>query len=175
MEPAIKPAAEGTLTGTVGVLATPATFQGELYASVVERFAGGVHILQHTCPGLVDQIENGDLETRQTRQILEEAIQPMLLKGIDTIVLGCTHYPFVIPLIQEIAGPDVRVINPAPAVARQVRRVLAGRNCLVEHSAVHSKQTSTHFYTTGSVNKIQVLVPELLSLESPPSVEFVVL
>lgn len=173
MEPAIKPAAEGTLTGVVGVLATPATFQGELYTSVVERFAGGVRILQHTCPGLVNQIENGDLESRQTRQILEDAIQPMLIKGVDTIVLGCTHYPFVIPLIQNIAGPKVRVINPAPAIARQVRRVLEGRHCLAGPSPVHPRQAWTHFYTTGSPGAFQALVPHLLSLATPLTVNFV--
>ncbi len=107
MEPAVKPAAEHTQSGVVGVLATPATFQGALYASVVERFAQGVEVLQDTCPGLVKQIETGELHTGETREILERAICPMLDKGIDTIVLGCTHYPFVIPLIQEIAGPGV--------------------------------------------------------------------
>jgi glutamate racemase len=124
MEPAVKPAAELTQSGVVGVLATPATFQGALYASVVERFAQGVTILQHTCPGLVAQIEAGELESPDTRRILEDALLPMLASGIDTVVLGCTHYPFVIPLIQDIAGPGVRVIDPAPAVARQVNRLL---------------------------------------------------
>lgn len=124
MEPAVKPAAEHTHTGKVGVLATPATFQGELYASVVERFAQGVTLYQDTLPGLVDQIEAGRLKGKKTREILENALKPMLAEGIDTVVLGCTHYPFVIPLIQEIVGPEVKVIDPAPAVARQVRRVL---------------------------------------------------
>jgi glutamate racemase len=86
---------------------------------VVERFASGVVLLQDTCPGLVGQIEKGEVDTLQTRRILEKALHPMLEKGIDTIVLGCTHYPFVIPIIQEIVGPNVRVIDPAPAVARQ--------------------------------------------------------
>lgn len=124
MEPAVKPAAETTRTGIVGVIATPATFQGRLYASVVERFANGVIILQDTCPGLVTAIENGELETPETRAILERALNPMLEQHIDTVVLGCTHFPFVIPLIQQIVGPDVRVIDPAPAVARQVERLL---------------------------------------------------
>jgi glutamate racemase len=124
MEPAVKPAAEQTHSGVVGVLATPATFQGELYASVVERFASHVTLMQSTCPGLVQQIEAGNLDGRETRQILEEALNPMLQAGIDTVVLGCTHYPFVIPLIQSIAGDQVRVINPAEAVARQTGRVL---------------------------------------------------
>jgi glutamate racemase len=126
MEPAIKPAAEQTQTGVVGVLATPATFQSELYASVVERFASGVTLLQDPCPGLVAQIEKGDFNGAKTRQILKKALLPMLEKHIDTIVLGCTHYPFIIPLIREIAGDKVRVIDPAPAVARQTVRLLGG-------------------------------------------------
>jgi glutamate racemase len=123
MEPAVKPAAEHTRSGVVGVLATPATFQGALYASVVERFANGVTVLQDACPGLVAQIEKGNLEGPETHSILEAALAPMLGRGIDTVVLGCTHYPFVIPLIEQICGEGVRVIDPAPAVARQVRRV----------------------------------------------------
>lgn len=124
MEPAVKPAAERTHTGKVGVLATPATFEGALYASVVERFAKGVELFQDTCPGLVQQIERRDLDSQLTRAILERAIFPMLQCKIDTIVLGCTHYPFVIPLIEEIVGPGIRVIDPAPAVARQAERML---------------------------------------------------
>ena len=91
---------------------------------MVERFASGVKLLQDTCPGLVGQIEHGDLDSPITRGILEKALNPMLKQGIDTVVLGCTHYPFVIPMIQEIAGPSVRVIDPAPAVARQAARLL---------------------------------------------------
>ena len=123
MEPAVKPAAEVTRSGVVGVLATPATFQGELYASVVERFAQGVTVLQEVCPGLVQQIEAGQVEGPQTEAMLRRWLQPMLARGIDALVLGCTHYPFVIPTIERICGPGVRVIDPAPAVARQVARV----------------------------------------------------
>src|SRR5215510_9985421 len=124
MEPAVKPAAEYTQTGKVGVLATPATFQGALYASVVERFANGVELFQNTCVGLVQQIEQGNLNGVETRRILNDALLPMLEKNIDTVVLGCTHYPFVIPLIEETVGENVRVIDPAPSVAKQVGRVL---------------------------------------------------
>lgn len=145
MEPAVKPAAEHTASGVVGVLATPATFQGALYASVVERFAHGVRILQSTCPGLVEQIEGGNLDRLETRQILTDALQPMLAEKIDTIVLGCTHYPFVIPVIQQIAGPAVRVIDPAPAIARQVGRLLV-RHTLHTPSATKGR---TVYLTTG--------------------------
>ncbi len=124
MEPAVKPAAEQTQTRVVGVLATPATFQGELFNSVVERFAQGVTVLPQVCPGLVQQIEAGELDSPETEAMLRGWVEPMLTQNIDALVLGCTHYPFVIPLLERICGPGVRVIDPAPAVARQVARVL---------------------------------------------------
>lgn len=158
MEPAIKPAAEQTRSRVVGVLATPATFQGALYASVLERFAHGVTVLQDTCPGLVTQIERGELNDPKTEAILKQALTPMLAQGIDTVVLGCTHYPFVIPLIERIAGKEVRVIDPAPAVARQVNRML-GANSL--HRLVKDAPM-VHFYTTADAGSLGRLLPQLL-------------
>ena len=158
MEPAVKPAAEHTQTGKVGVLATPATFQGELYASVVERFANGVELFQNTCSGLVQEIEQGNLKGDETRRILEEALQPMLEKNIDTVVLGCTHYPFVIPLVQEIVGENVRVIDPAPAVARQVRRVLEAKGLKSDTN----RRGEMRLFTSGNVEELNSLLPMLL-------------
>ena len=158
MEPAVKPAAERTHTGKVGVLATPATFQGALYASVVERFANGVELFQDTCPGLVQQIEQGNLEGPEARRILEAALQPMLEKDIDTVVLGCTHYPFVIPLIQEIVGENVRVIDPAPAVARQTGRLLEARAMRNGSGA----KSEVKLYTSGDPETLRSLLPRLL-------------
>jgi glutamate racemase len=161
MEPAVKPAAENTQTGVVGVLATPGTFQGGLYASVVERFADNVILLQSTCPGLVQQIEQGELETKKTRAILESALHPMLVQGIDTVVLGCTHYPFVIPVIQEIVGPGVRVIDPAPAVARQVERMLDS------HGMRTTRENSEPplLFTSGKLLPFKTLLPRLIDQE----------
>lgn len=162
MEPAVKPAAEITQTGVVGVLATPATFQGELYASVVERFAENVTLLQSTCPGLVQQIERGALESKKTRAILESALNPMMEKGIDTIVLGCTHYPFVIPLIQEIVGPDVRVIDPAPAVARQVEHILDSHGM----RQMGDLPQPPKLFTSGSLTHFRKVLPKLFDQDS---------
>jgi glutamate racemase len=158
MEPAVKPAAEHTQTGKVGVLATPATFQGALYASVVERFATSVELFQNTCPGLVQQIEQGNLKGAETRRILEDALLPMLEKNIDTIVLGCTHYPFAIPLIREIVGETVRVIDPAPAVARQVERLLEAAG--LRNSS--RQEGEVEFYTSGDPSALKSLLPVLL-------------
>jgi len=158
MEPAVKPAAEQTRSGVVGVLATYATFQGELYASVVERFAGGVKLLQSPCPGLVAEIEKGNLDGNETRAILKHELDPMLAQGIDTVVLGCTHYPFVIPLIKEIVGPDVRVIDPAPAVARQAKRLLIENGWLAEGNG----KASVDYFSTGIPNEMSKLLPLLV-------------
>lgn len=159
MEPAVKPAAEQTQSGVVGVLATPVTFQGTLYASVVERFAHDVKVLKDTCPGLVGQIEAGELDTPATRAILESALRPMLNQGVDTVVMGCTHYPFVIPLIQEIVGTQVKVIDPAPAVARQVGRLLAARGLLVDQCL---EPAQMHFYTTDDPPRLREMLPRFL-------------
>lgn len=162
MEPAVKPAAQRTRSGVVGVLATPATFQGLLYASVVERFAAHVTVLPDTCPGLVTQIEAGDLDGPATRRILENSLQPMLAQGVDTIVLGCTHYPFVIPLIRSISGPGVEVIDPAPAVARQTARLLSAQG-----QPPPSGRGQTTLYTSGSLQALQDLLPRLLGEVAP--------
>ena len=164
MEPAVKPAAEQTLSGKVGVLATPSTFQGELYASVVERFAKDVRIFEATCPGLVKQIERGYLNTFLTRRILQQALQPMLAEGVDTLVMGCTHFPFVIPLIQQIAGDGVRVIDPAPAIARQTERVLFQRYLLQPSSG----DTFHRYLTSGDPTRFSRLLEQLLSIRARP-------
>jgi len=160
MEPAVKPAAEHTQTGKVGVLATPATFQGALYASVVERFANGAELFQATCTGLVQEIERGNLDGPETRRILNDALLPMLDKNIDTVVLGCTHYPFVIPLIQEIVGDAkrVRVIDPAPAVAKQTQRLLEAGGMKSRSSG----RGNIQFYTSGDPESLRSLLPVLL-------------
>lgn len=158
MEPAVKPAAEATHTGVVGVLATPTTFQGALYASVVERFAGDVTLLTNTCDGLVQQIERGDLDGPRTRAILESALGPMLEKNIDTVVLACTHFPFVIPLIEQIVGRNVRVIDPAPSVAKQAQRLLEAAGTL----NLSEGEGRVRLYTSGEAAKVESLLPKLL-------------
>lgn len=155
MEPAVKPAAEQTHSRVVGVMATYATFRGAMYASVVERFAQGVTILQDDCPGLVAEIEKGNLTGKKTERILRSALEPMLQKGVDTVVMGCTHYPFVIPLIQKIAGPEVRVIDPAPAIARQVQRLLESHNLL---SPIKNEK-NIRFLTSGDPSQFAKSLP----------------
>ncbi len=164
MEPAVKPAAEQTASGKVGVLATPSTFAGALYASVVERFAHDVEVFQDTCPGLVSQIEKGHLSTPKTRYILESAIKPMLEAGVDTLVMGCTHYPFVIPLIDQITRGKARVIDPAPAIARQVRRVLEQQDLLNQTA----QSGDMEFYTSADSIKFSNRIQQLIGVDADP-------
>jgi glutamate racemase len=161
MEPAVKPAAETTRTGVVGVLATPATFQSELFASVVERFANGVQLIQEVCPGLVQQIEAGRLTTPDTLEMLDRFLIPIRDANADTIVLGCTHYPFVIDAIRQLA-PGVNVIDPAPAVARQVDRVLRERSL----SCDKAQAGEYRFITSGDLDRYQETLRLLVNVET---------
>lgn len=164
MEPAVKPAAAATRSGVVGVLATPATLRGELYAGVVQRFAHGKTILEDACPGLVERIEAGDTAGPDTRAILERALRPMLARGMDALVLGCTHYPFVLALIRDITGPDVRVFDPAPAIARRVASVLEDRGLLAPASAAGGAgEGALAFFTTGAAAPFAAQIRALLA------------
>ena len=127
MEPAVKPAAERTRSRVVVVLATPATLKGELFAATRERYARGVRVIGEPCPGLVERIESGQARSRETEALLREFLAAGMAAGADEVVLACTHYPFVIETIRGIVGPSVEVIDPAPAVARQLRRLLEER------------------------------------------------
>lgn len=124
MEPAVKPGAKATISGKVGVLATRGTFSSRRYADLMHRFAKDVEVFENPCLGLVELIEDGKTSDPETEQLLRSILSPMIEKKVDTFVLGCTHYPFVKPLIEKITGPDTVIIDPAPAVAGQVAKVL---------------------------------------------------
>ena len=124
MEPAVKPAALGTKSGVIGILATAGTLKGSKYLKTKGRFEDDVRIVEHVGEGFVELVENGILEGPVAYETVRASLQPLLDQGADRIVLGCTHYPFLRPVIEAIAGPDVQVIDPAPAVARQTVRIL---------------------------------------------------
>ena len=128
MEPAVKPAAATTKSGKVGILATSGTFESQRYHSLMARFAQDVEVFENPCVGLVDLIEAGEIESEATAVLLRRCVQPMLDAGVDTLVLGCTHYPFVLPVLRKIVGTAVAIIDPAPAVARQVSRIWQQQN-----------------------------------------------
>ena len=140
MVPAVKPAILSTHSGVVGVLATPGTLHGRLYEEVVSQYGADVQVLANPCPGLVELIEAGELAGARTEALLRRCIDPLVEAGADRLVLGCTHYPFVIPTIERLYGGRLEVIEPSQAIARQVRRVLSEREFLA--TSPHSRPTS---------------------------------
>jgi len=124
MEPAIKPAVGITRSGVVGVLATSQTLASPSVARLCGLYGGGADILLQACPGLVEQIERGETTSAATRELARGYLAPLLEKGADTLVLGCSHYAFVHELIQDIAGPEVTIIDPSEAIARELVRRL---------------------------------------------------
>ena len=124
MEPAVKPAANASRTGRVAVLATAATLASPRYAQLLQRFAGGVDVTACACTDWVELVEQGDLSSSAARRRVRRAIEPLRLGAIDTLVLGCTHFPFLQPLIEQEFGGRVNIIDPGPAVVDQLVRVL---------------------------------------------------
>lgn len=124
MEPAVKPAALGTRTGVVGVLATAGTLKGSKYLKTKESVDDQVNVFEHVGRGFVELVEEGRLSGTEAEDVVKASLGPLLSAGADIIVLGCTHYPFLLPVLQKVAGPDIRFIDPAPAVARQLVHVL---------------------------------------------------
>lgn len=124
MEPAVKPAALGTKTGVIGVLATAGTLKASKYLNTRGRFEDNVRIEERVGKGFVELVESGELDGPRAEQTVRTSLQPLLDSGADTIVLGCTHYPFLLPLLQKIAGDGIRFIDPAPAVTRQLLNVM---------------------------------------------------
>lgn len=124
MEPAVKPAALGTRTGVVGVLATAGTLKGSKYLKTKESVDDQVNVFEHVGRGFVELVEEGRLSGSEAEDVVKASLGPQLSAGADIIVLGCTHYPFLLPVLQKVAGPDIRFIDPAPAVARQLVHVL---------------------------------------------------
>ncbi len=176
MEPALKPAIERTRTNAVGVIATPATFQGGLFANLVKRYVKDVLLLSQACPGLVEAVEAGALDCNETQALLEGYLSPMIEADIDQLVLGCTHYPFLRPAIERLVGPDTAVIDPAPSVARRVAHVL-NRQEARPPSSIDSKprayRNGNHiFYTSSDVSAFTDLIMQLLtdSLTDRPNV-----
>jgi glutamate racemase len=124
MEPAVKPAADRSRSGVVGVLATEATFQGELFATVVDRHSNGTEVVRIVGHRLADLVEAGAADGTEAKELLARYLESPLDQGMDTLVLGCTHYAYLTPMIRSIVGHDVTLVDPARAVARQVGRVI---------------------------------------------------
>ncbi|MBM3696836.1 MAG: glutamate racemase [Actinobacteria bacterium] len=159
MEPAVKPATHLTATGKVGVLATQATFQGELFADLVARYGNGVEVLTQACPGLAALIEDVPPDDRAAADRLAGHAVPLVAAGADVLVLGCTHYAFLQRALAERVGPGVTIVNPAEAVARRVAAVAE------EAGTAHGSAT-TAYLTTGDPARFAAQVRLLLREET---------
>jgi glutamate racemase len=157
MEPAVKPAAAHTRSGVIGVLATSRTIASDNFAKLHERFGADVKILMQACPGLVEQVEAGNLSGDKTRALVEQYVLPLLAQQADTIVLGCTHYPFLAPLIREIAGTAVAIIDPSPAIARELRRRLTGAGLL----SIETRAGTERFWTSTKSDTTRLVISQL--------------
>lgn len=148
MEPAIKPAALTSESGVVGVLATANTFKGSLYNNTLEKFAAHVKVIERVGEGLVELVEAGKSEGEDVERLLHLYIDPMVEAGADAIVLGCTHYPFLTSAIAKIVGPSVKIINPAPAVALQTKRI-------IDAMPSHNSNRILEFYSSGDTSTLR--------------------
>lgn len=164
MEPAIKPAALQTRSGVVGVLATSRTVSSNNVNRLIAEHGQGVKVILQACSGFVEQVEIGDLVGKSTRQLVEHHLTPLLAEGVDTLVLGCTHYPFLQKVIAEVAGEGVHIIDPSAAIAKQLMRKLSEQQRL----NTSSEKGVLTILTSGNPVQSQMLISQLL--EEPVSV-----
>jgi len=157
MEPAVKPAAEASKNGIIGVLATVGTLKSAQFAGLLESYGRNVKVVTQGCVGLVECIERGELNGENTFDLLKQYCQPLLDEGADTIVLGCTHYPFVKPLIRQIVGENVTLVDTGAAVARHLQKRLAALDLL----AVHNQAGTVKFWTNNQAADAKLVIEAL--------------
>lgn len=159
MEPAIKPAALNTKTKSIGILATKGTFEGRLYQETSAKYATNVSTHYTIGDGLVELVENGEADSAEMTALLKKYIDPMVQKGIDHLVLGCSHYPFFIPTLQKLLPKNVSIINPAGAVAKQTARLISS----TPHHAQDGNPSKpfTKFYASGTTTILKKLIAEI--------------
>lgn len=160
MEPAVKPAAAATKTGIVGVLATVGTLQSARFAALLDRFAADITVLTRACPGWVEAVEAGALETPETLALLRRDVEPLLAAGADTLVLGCTHFPALREPLQRLVGPNVTLIDTGAAVARRVAELVKP-----------TQMPGIMLYTSGNPTVFSNSAQAILRTEQRPSVQ----
>ncbi len=165
MEPAVKPAVAVTQSGVVGVLATIGTLESARFAALLERYGEEVEIVMQGCPGLVEQVEQGNLHGATTHELLERYITPLVARGADTLILGCTHYPFLASLIQEVAGENITLVDTGAAVARQLQRRLLSAPLDRNHpdfpKLVEGRTVTAQFFTSGDAEAASRIISAL--------------
>ena len=166
MEPAVKPAAAATKNGVIGVLATVGTLKSAQFAALLESYGRNVEVVTQACVGLVECVERGELSNESTLELIRQYCKPLLDEGADTIVLGCTHYPFVRPLIEQVVGPDVVLIDTGAAVAKYLQKRLSTLDLLAELK--HSDQPSSLvFWTNSEAKNPQQIITQLWGKTAP--------
>ncbi|GGJ92928.1 glutamate racemase [Pseudomonas matsuisoli] len=155
MEPAVKPAAAATRNGVIGVLATSGTLASARFAALLDRFAADICVVTQPCPGLVEQVEAGKLDDPETERLLKTFTGPLLAQGCDTVILGCTHYPFLRRALERMLPPEVTLVDTGAAVARQVERLLCNK------SLTSAGASTTSFWTSSEPDVLQKRLPLL--------------
>jgi glutamate racemase len=157
LEPAIKPAVKLSKNGVIGVLATQRTIDSERLLGLTERFAHDKKVLAQACPGLVEQVEACKLNHPETEKLLNHYILPLLEQGSDALILGCTHYPFLLPAIRKITGNDIKILETGKPVAEQLKRILSQNNLeskvemnIDEEKDSEDKTSTLTFYNSSS-------------------------
>ncbi|WP_376791315.1 glutamate racemase [Thermoflexus sp.] len=165
IEPAVKPAVAQTRTGVIGVLGTFGTLNGPLMARVVERFARGVRVVPRVCSGWVEQVEAGLLEGEAAEALVRQHLDPVLQMGADVLVLACTHYTFLAPLIRRLIGPERALIDPTPAVARRAAEIWQAR---ARGEELNQAEGAIHrFFTTDDPARFQEQLQRLIGRDGP--------
>ena len=157
IEPAIKPAALHTQTGKVGVLATKGTLSSQLFHRTKDLHTRGIAIIEREGAGLVEAIESGDLHAAELRELLQSHLHFLLEEQIDVLVLGCTHYPFLLPLIRELLPPQIEIIDSGEAVARQTEAVLKSLDLI----SPISTDVKRYFYSSGDAAVLESFLQSL--------------
>ena len=157
MEPAVKPAAEASVNGIIGVLATTGTLQSAQFAGLLESYGRNVKVITQACVGLVECVERGELDTPSTKALIRQYTAPLLAEGADTIVLGCTHYPFLKDAIREIVGGNISLIDTGAAVAKQLKHQLGEKGLL----SLNKKNAEVSFNTNSEDKNAQKVIEAL--------------
>lgn len=160
IEPAIKPASLQTKTNTIGILATKGTLNSELFEKTSSLIDENITIIEQIGEGLVDLIESGRMNSNEMDVLLKQYITPMLEKNIDYLVLGCTHYPYLIPQIRKIVGNKVKIIDSGEAVAKQTKNILIEKKLL----NVSKNKPKNQFYTNTKKNILENILSDYPSV-----------
>ncbi|MBG7612547.1 glutamate racemase [Polaribacter sp. BAL334] len=160
IEPAIKPAALSTKTNVVGILATKGTLNSELFESTSSLFKEKITIIETIGKGLVDLIENGEINSPEMSKLLATYLQPMLEQNVDCLVLGCTHYPYLIPQIRKIVGNKMQIIDSGLAVAKQTKAILEKNNLL----QVNMQKGKHQLFSNSTIQVLEMLVGNQIAL-----------